>query len=217
MTARLRYRLMTTKYKNLRRLLDIYNLVLASGSPRRVGLLIEAGIAFRQIIPDINEANSKQLKPYELAMLLARKKSQAVVEQINNNEVVLGCDTIVVLNEQILGKPSSKNEAVQMLAQLAGNKHTVCSAIALTTANDETAGGFELTDVYFKKVSLREIEDYAASGEPLDKAGAYGIQERGVFLVDRFVGNIDNVIGLPMTLLDELAGRLGEKLRLYAG
>ncbi len=208
---------MTTKYKNLRKLLKVYELVLASGSPRRVRLLNEASIDFRQIIPHIDETNPKQLKPDELAILLARKKSQAVLEQVIDNEVILGCDTIVILNERVLGQPASKKEAAQMLTQLSGTKHTVCSAIALQAASGEIVSGFELTDVYFKNVSSEEIEDYVNTGEPLDKAGAYGIQDRGVFLVDRFAGNIDNVIGLPMTLLDELAGRLGEKMRLYAG
>lgn len=205
------------KYKNLQKLLTTYNLVLASGSPRRVRLLNEANISFRQIIPDIDEKNSKHLKPGELATFLAREKSNAVLEQARDNEFILGCDTIVILGEQILGKPSSRKDAVQMLQRLSGNRHTVCSAIALLVASGEIVSDLELTDVYFKAVSSEEIEEYVNTGEPLDKAGAYGIQDRGVFLVDRFAGNIDNVIGLPMALLDKLAGRLGEKMRLYDG
>jgi septum formation protein len=215
MTDRLRYLLIAMNYNKLRKLLEKYSLVLASGSPRRVRLLNDAGIAFRQLIPDIDESNSKHLKPYELATLLAEEKSQAALVQSNNNEVILGCDTIVVLNNRILGKPSSKEEAIRMLTDLAGNKHTVCSAVALLTRESEIISDYELTDVYFKKVAKQEIENYVDSGEPMDKAGAYGIQERGVFLVDRFAGNIDNVIGLPMSLLDELAGRLVEKLKIY--
>jgi septum formation protein len=202
-------------YKNLHKLLEKYRLVLASGSPRRVKLLNEAGIGFRQVIPDIEESNSKDFKPYELATSLAEKKSRAVFKQTNDYEIILGCDTIVILNGNILGKPLSKEEAIKMLTDLTDNKHTVCSAIALMAPNGEEVSGYELTDVFFKQVSRREIVNYVDSGEPMDKAGAYGIQERGVFLVDRFDGNIDNVIGLPMALLDELAGRLEKKLKLY--
>jgi len=202
---------MMTKYKNLHRLIHRFNLVLASGSPRRVRLLGEAGIEFRQIVPDINENNSKQLRPYELAIYLAEKKAEVVINRAKANEIILGCDTIVVLDNKILGKPSSKTEARQMLSLLAGRKHTVCSAIALRAVSGESVSGYELTDVYFKNVSAIEIEKYVNTGEPLDKAGAYGIQDKGVFLVDRFTGNIDNIIGLPMTLLDKLAGKLGKK------
>jgi len=208
---------MMMKYKNLKKLLANYKLILASGSPRRIRLLNEANISYRQIIPDINEDNSKQLKPNELATFLAREKSNAVFEQAKDNEIILGCDTIVILGEHILGKPSSKKEAVRMLKRLSGNRHTVCSAIALLAASGEMVSDFELTDVYFRAVSSDEIEDYVNTGEPMDKAGAYGMQGRGIFLVDRFAGNIDNVIGLPMALLDELAGRLSEQMRLYAG
>jgi septum formation protein len=162
-------------------------------------------------VPDIDEKNNDQLKPYELATHLAEKKAESIIGRAKVGDIILGCDTIVILDNKILGKPSSKIEAQQMLSLLAGRKHTVCSAIALRTVSGEPVSGHELTDVYFKNVSPIEIEKYVDTGEPLDKAGAYGIQDTGVFLVDRFVGNIDNIIGLPMTLLDKLAGKLGEK------
>lgn len=178
-------------------------------------MLTEAGIEFRKITPQIQEDNNLHSDPYQLAQILAVRKSEAVKEMIAIDEIALGCDTIVVLDNEILGKPSSKDEAFSMLAALSGQKHTVCSAIALLTATGESVGGFELTDVYFRSVCSSDIEKYIDSGEPLDKAGAYGIQDRGVFLVDRVVGNIDNVIGLPRTLLDELAGKLAEEKGLY--
>jgi len=204
-------------YNNLRKLLNTYKLLLASGSPRRVRLLNDAGISFRQLIPDIDESNSKQFEPYQLAVHLARRKARAATNQAKDNEIILGCDTIVILNNKILGKPTSKQEAIQMLTDLAGNRHTVCSAVALVGPGENIVDGYELTDVFFKEVSFEDIENYVNSGEPMDKAGAYGIQERGVFLVDRFEGNIDNVIGLPMKLVDKLAGRLGEKLEKHGG
>jgi septum formation protein len=131
--------------------------------------------------------------------------------QAGASDVVLGCDTIVVLDDEVLGKPRSPEEAVRMLTRLSGRRHIVCSAVALGIAEGEIFDGYELTEVYFRPIDERDIRDYVATGEPLDKAGAYGIQDRGVFLVDRVVGNIDNVIGLPLTLVDELAGKLADK------
>jgi septum formation protein len=199
---------MTKSYKNLARLLEKYRLVLASGSPRRVCLLREAGIDFRQIIPDIREDDSRHDNPFELATFLAVEKSRAVKDDLEDDEIALGCDTIVVLGKKILGKPASENEAIEMLSELSGRKHTVCSAVSLLSKTGEMVSGHELSDVYFRKVSTSDIRQYVRTGEPLDKAGSYGIQERGVFLVDRVEGNIDNVIGLPRTLLDSLAGKM---------
>jgi septum formation protein len=198
---------MIMKFKELERLLNKYRLVLASGSPRRVSLLQAAGIEFRQLIPDIDENNHAHPDPSELAILLAQKKALAVSGEIEADEVILGCDTIVILNDLVLGKPGSDAEAFEMLSALSGNRHTVCSAIALLERGGHTASGFEFTDVYFNPVSAAQIKAYIKTGEPLDKAGAYGIQEEGGFLVDRIEGNIDNVIGLPMSLLDRLAGK----------
>jgi septum formation protein len=195
-------------YPNLRTLLEKYNLVLASGSPRRVGILKDNGVLFRQAIPDIDENNDSDLPPVELAVSLAEKKARAVGTRLSDSDVALGCDTIVILRGMILGKPESPAHAIEMLSSLSGNMHTVCSAIALLKKNGVKVSGYELTDVFFREVSEKQIKEYVASGEPMDKAGAYGIQELGGFLVDRIEGNIDNVIGLPMTLLDKLAGRI---------
>jgi septum formation protein len=206
---------MMTKYRNLHRLISKYKLVLASGSPRRVQLLKEAGIDFRQIIPHIDESDDKQLPPYEMALILSEKKARAVSDKIHHDEVVIGCDTIVVYGNKVLGKPASEKEAETMLTMLSGQKHTVCSAVSYYSRSGKLEGGYELADVYFKKVPAGKIREYVLTGEPLDKAGAYGIQDRGVFLVDRVVGNIDNVIGMPMTLVDELARRIMSVKGLY--
>jgi septum formation protein len=202
---------MTKKYLHLNRLLQRYNLVLASGSPRRVKLLVKAGIRFRQIVPDIEEENDGNLGPYDFAVYLAKAKAAAVLPRAHPGELVLGCDTIVVRGDDILGKPRSFEEAVKMLMSLSGRRHIVCSAAALAIPGIKMAAGRELTEVYFKHNGEKIIRDYVATGEPMDKAGAYGIQERGVFLVDRVIGNIDNVIGLPLTLIDALAGKLADK------
>jgi nucleoside triphosphate pyrophosphatase len=206
---------MIMKFKELNGLLSKYRLVLASGSPRRVGLLRAAGINFRQLIPDIDENNHACPDPSELATLLAQKKALAVCGEIEIDEVILGCDTIVILNRLVLGKPGSEDEAFEMLSALSGNRHTVCSAIALLERGGHMASGFEFTDVYFNSVSAAQIKEYIKTGEPLDKAGAYGIQEEGGFLVDRIEGNIDNVIGLPMSLLDRLAGKFMTETSYY--
>jgi|WetSurMetagenome_2_1015567.scaffolds.fasta_scaffold317654_2 septum formation protein len=196
------------KLENLHRLLLKYRLVLASGSPRRVRLLNEAAIEFRQIIPDIDEDDHEIIDPMELATTLAEKKALAAMDRIKDDEIALGCDTIVILKGKILGKPDSPGEAFEMLSALSGNCHTVCSAIALANNKGVIKSGYELTDVYFNNVSKQAIEAYIATGEPLDKAGAYGIQEEGGFLVDRIAGNLDNVIGLPMSLLEDLAVKM---------
>jgi len=189
--------------------------VLASGSPRRVDLLQKAGLEFRQFIPDIDETNSTDLQPHQLAEKLARDKAQAVAEKITEKEIILSGDTIVILQGRILGKPENKNDAFRMLTALSGNKHTVCTSVALCDNKKNCESGYELTDVYFKNTPAEAIRKYIDTGEPMDKAGAYGIQDRGVFLVDRVVGNIDNVIGLPLTLVDNLCRKLAEKKGLY--
>lgn len=159
-------------------------------------------------MPDIDENNNSDISPMQLATILAEQKAKAVGKLINDNEIALGCDTIVILHGRVLGKPFSPVNAIEMLTALSGNMHAVCSAIALLDSRGRLFSGFELTNVYFHDVSPNEIIDYVNSGEPLDKAGAYGIQELGGFLVDRIEGNIDNVIGLPMTLLDKLAAEM---------
>jgi len=202
---------MTGNYNNLHKLLKKQRLVLASGSPRRVYLLNDIGIKFRQVIPDIHEDNNIHRDPFQLATILAIEKARAIIDILELDEIVLGCDTIVILDGKIMGKPCSKEEARIMLSRLSGNTHTVCSGVAFYDAYGNNVSGYEKTDVVFKKVSPEAIKEYVETGEPLDKAGAYGIQDRGVFLVDRVIGNIDNVIGLPRFLVDELACKLAIK------
>lgn len=193
-------------------LLKDRRLVLASGSPRRVKLLKDTGINFRQIIPDLDESKFNHDDPCKLAVLLAEKKAASIADLVDPDEVILGGDTIVLLDGKILGKPESSDEALNILELLSGEKHTVCSASALMTIETDTVSGFELTDVFFNRIDHDRLAEYVATGEPLDKAGAYGIQGLGGFLVDRIEGNLDNVIGLPMALLEQLAGQMNRKL-----
>ena len=192
-------------YESLRQLTTEFELVLGSRSPRRVRLLNEIDIPFRQVIPDLEEDCLPGEHPYVYARRLAEDKALLVAQRVEKHQLVLGCDTVVVLNGQILGKPANDEEAHRTLKTLAGNKHTVCTALAFASKETILASGYELTSVFFNQVSDEQITQYIRSGEPHDKAGAYGIQGMGGFLVDRIEGNLDNVIGLPRSLLERLA------------
>jgi septum formation protein len=180
-------------------------LVLGSGSPRRVRLLTDAGVTFRQVISHIDETRRTGEDPFDYAVRLARQKASDVARSCERDEIVLGGDTVVVLNGEILDKPTNRPEAVATLQRLSGRRHTVATALALVGRSGDPISGIEKTEVFFNRVSLGRIEEYVDSGEPMDKAGAYGIQGMGAFLVDRIEGNLDNVVGLPFTLLNSLA------------
>lgn len=194
------------KYKDLRQLARQHDLVLGSGSPRRARLLQELDIEFRKIIPQIDETSRPGEKPCACALRLAEEKAESLLSQLQDGEIVLAGDTIVVLDEVILGKPSNEEEAFETLTRLTGRTHYVCTALALADGDGLVCSGTEQTEVKFNRVTPDQIREYIASGEPMDKAGAYGIQGMGAFLVDSIEGNLDNVIGLPRTLLNRLAG-----------
>ncbi|MCM2273135.1 MAG: Maf family protein [candidate division Zixibacteria bacterium] len=193
-------------YSNLRELAARYTLVLGSGSPRRVELLSELGIAFAQMIPDIHESIEDHEEPYHYARRLAQDKALEIGRISPPDHIVLGCDTIVVLGDHLLEKPNDQKHAFEILRLLSGKQHVVCSAAAFVCRSNVLASGYELTKVFFNSVSDEEIESYIDTGEPMDKAGAYGIQGMGSFLVDRIEGNLDTVVGLPRTLIERLAG-----------
>lgn len=180
-------------------------LVLGSRSPRRVQLLAELGVVFRQAISEIDEAQQLGEDPFRYAVRLAEDKARDVARLCDPDEIVIGGDTIVVLEGIILGKPSNRDQAVKTLLKLSGKRHTVCTALALAHGTGVLCSGAEGTEVYFNRVTSEQIERYVDTGEPMDKAGAYGIQGMGAFLVDRIEGNLDNVMGLPRALLDSLA------------
>ncbi|MEW6049981.1 MAG: Maf family protein [Candidatus Zixiibacteriota bacterium] len=195
-------------YSNLHRLAQRYRLVLGSGSPRRFELLTELGVRFERIVPDLHESMAPGEHPYHFAKRLAEDKAHEVAIRLNDQSLVIGCDTIVVLGDQVLQKPIDEPDAARILSMLSGNAHVVCSAVALALHNRILESSYELTHVYFNTITASQIQDYIATGEPMDKAGAYGIQGMGAFLVDRIEGNLDTVVGLPRTLLDNLAGRV---------
>jgi septum formation protein len=200
------------KYNSIHRLAQRWKLVLGSGSPRRVALLRELGVPFTQVVPAVDESRHENEPPFSYAQRLAEQKTLQVADRVNDSHIVIGCDTVVVLDDRVLQKPQSEDDAFAILSALSGRTHVVCTALALARSGQLLASGAEKTEVLFNPVTPQQIRDYISTGEPMDKAGAYGIQGMGAFLVDRIKGNLDNVVGLPRTLLDRLAEEVIDKM-----
>jgi septum formation protein len=175
-------------------------LVLASSSPRRRELLALMGLTFEAVVSGVEEsAGVLSERPEELVMRCAREKAEAVSE-LYPNSWVLGADTVVALGGTIFGKPADSREAVRMLGQLSGKIHEVISGFCLVNRSRQYFGIRSVaTKVRFKELSEPEIRSYAGTREPLDKAGAYGIQGMGAFLVASIEGSYTNVVGLPLS------------------
>jgi septum formation protein len=176
-------------------------LILASKSPRRREILERAGIPFLVSAADIPEQVEPGETPREYVARLAREKANAVA-----GDLVLGADTVVVLDEHILEKPKDHSDAVRMLRLLSGREHSVLTAIHLR--HGETfQSEIQETRVHFLPLTEEEIEEYAASGEPMDKAGGYAIQGLASKFIDRIEGDYFNVVGLPVSLLYRILKR----------
>jgi septum formation protein len=174
-------------------------IVLASGSPRRAEILTNAGIPFvREVPSNIDETPRAGEPPQDYVVRLAREKAEAV--EATGDRVVLGADTTVVIDGQILGKPSSPDDAARMLRLLSGRSHEVITGICLRSARVRVTDA-AITRVWFAALSDSDIAAYAASGEPMDKAGAYGIQGLASKFVERIDGCYFNVMGLPIALV----------------
>jgi septum formation protein len=172
-------------------------LILASSSPRRKELLEELQIPIVISSSNVDESFEASLSPEEIVMYLARKKVEAIYS--NDKETfILGADTVVCLDGCILGKPHSREEAFQMLSQLSGKTHSVYTGVAIM-ANGKCSTFYEKTDVLFWELTEEEIHDYLDTGEPFDKAGAYGIQGVGRILVKEIKGDYFTVVGLPIS------------------
>ena len=180
-------------------------LILASASPRRRTLLEEAGYTVNIAPPDIDETARPGEAPATLVERLAREKAQAIVASAE--AIVVAGDTIVALDGEILGKPSDASDAVDMLTRLSRSKHEVISGWCVRRGAAELSGA-EITTVTFRAITQAEIEAYVATGEPLDKAGAYGIQEGGGAFVSSVEGSLENVIGLPVAVVVAAIERL---------
>jgi septum formation protein len=179
-------------------------LVLASASPRRAGILRGIGIPFRQVASGVDETHHGS-EPAEAAREVALRKAVAVAGR-EPSAVVLGADTVVVAPDgRMLGKPVDETEAVEMLLSLAGRSHTVVTGVAVAGAVPAYTAA-ETTRVVMRPFGRDEAERYARSGEPLDKAGAYGIQGRGGLLVEGIEGCYWNVVGLPLGLVRTMLG-----------
>lgn len=182
--------------------------VLASASPRRLALLEQVGVRAQVCPADFAEADGKAAEARQVAVNNARGKCRAVAAAQGDAVPVVAADTIVVIDEDILGKPSGAAAAEAMLARLSGRSHQVITGVAVRYRGRELYKDC-VTSVLFRRLSAQEIREYVATGEPLDKAGAYGIQGRGALLVEKIDGCYNNVVGLPLTMLYEMFKELG--------
>ncbi|MCR4576840.1 MAG: Maf family protein [Clostridiales bacterium] len=174
-------------------------IVLASSSPRRREILEKLGIAF-DIIPSNADEGGVTGSADETVMILAARKAKSVAEKLSD-ALVIGCDTLVALENDVFGKPESTAQAEEMLSRLSGNTHRVLSGLCLIdTATGETRVSREETFVSFKALSPEEIRAYVVSGEPMDKAGAYAIQGGAGKFVSEVKGSYDNIVGFPSEL-----------------
>jgi septum formation protein len=200
-------------------------LVLASASPRRSDLLQQIGADFVVRVSDVIEDNNQVLLPRELVIMQAKQKAAAVASEWfadltarNKHDVVIGADTIVVHDGQVYGKPSNREEAFSMLSALSGCSHQVITGVAVVTQPLHYSNEFRIltalsvTTVTFCALSAETIWSYIATGEPLDKAGAYAIQGKGSLFVEKISGDYTNVVGLPLTTLATLLTKVGVNL-----
>jgi len=180
------------------------HIVLASGSPRRQELLRRIGITdFDIVIPRADETYPAGLTARETVAHIARNKAEAAKALTKPEDIVITADTMVFLGDERLGKPHDEADALRMLKELSGNRHTVCTGV--TVRQGDRLNCFTVsTDVYFRAADEAELRAYIASGEPMDKAGAYGIQGLGSLLVERIDGDFFNVMGLPVMPLSRV-------------
>ncbi|MEO7369124.1 MAG: Maf family protein [Gemmatimonadaceae bacterium] len=181
--------------------------ILASASPRRRDLLTLVGISYTVKPADVDESLRLDELPEAYAERLSRTKAEAIAES-NRTSLVIGADTIVVIDDMVLGKPRDVGDAERMLGMLSGRSHTVMTAVAVSYLGT-TVSSVELVDVTFRSINDDEIRRYVATGEPMDKAGAYGIQGYGATIVRRIDGDYFAVMGLSLVRLVALMAELG--------
>lgn len=174
--------------------------ILASGSPRRKELLKGIGLEFWTLPADIDEAEVREENPKIMVSRLSMMKALHIGRKYTGKDFIcIGADTCVYIDGKILGKPKDEKEAEEMLALLSGREHSVFTGIAVVNCNTmEASGECCETKVKFKELTKEEIEKYIKSGEPMDKAGAYGIQEKGAMIIEEIRGDYFNVVGLPL-------------------
>ena len=188
------------------------SIILASNSPRRRELLAQIGIRDFQILsPDVDEAVEPGLSPARMVEALSLRKARAAAGRAGAEDLILAADTVVALDGRVLGKPQDQGEAFAMLSALSGREHRVYTGVTVL-GGGQAAPEPEETAVAFRALSPEEIRDYIATGEPMDKAGAYGIQGVGALLVQGIRGDYCNVVGLPLFRLGRMLSGFGVKL-----
>lgn len=184
-------------------------IVLASSSPRRRDLLKQLGLTFRIMTAGVDETPPGGLTPAEMVEVLAGRKAAAVAGVLED-ALVIGADTVVVLNGRVLGKPADREEAAGMLRQLQGTDHTVYTGVAvMDAASKKMQVAHEKTRVFFKSLDEHEIRRYVATGEPMGKAGAYAVQGRAAAFIKGLEGCYTNVVGLPLARLTDMLKKFG--------
>jgi septum formation protein len=184
-----------------------WTLVLASGSPRRRQLLEMLGLTVQVRVSNVPEIPLPRERPVDYSRRLARDKARAVP-----GEYVLGADTVVVVDDEMLEKPTDPADALRMLLRLQGRRHQVITSVCLVAGGHEHQAT-DVTDVFFRSASPELLQAYVATGEPLDKAGGYGIQGYGAVLVERVEGDFFGVMGLPIRLVLDLLAAAGRPFR----
>ncbi|MGD0744615.1 MAG: nucleoside triphosphate pyrophosphatase [Verrucomicrobiota bacterium] len=185
-------------------------LILASASPRRAELLRQLKLNFRVVPGGAPEMAHEHLSPWELCQLNAHRKARSVAKKIPD-ALVLGADTLVFIDDEIMGKPANLGEAKRMLMRLQGRTHQVVTGASLIHLRAHRERTFAVsTDVTFRPLTAEQINDYLSKMNPLDKAGAYAIQEHGDLIVSEISGSFSNVVGLPIE-------RVGEELAMWNG
>ena len=180
-----------------------YKLVLASASPRRQQLMKDAGFTFEVRLKDVEEKYPDGLALEKVPEYLSRVKAEAFRDELKPDEVLVTADTVVCIHDKILGKPTGREDAIRMLQELSGARHLVVTGVSVTTCTKQLSFS-SFTNVFFKALSIEEIEYYVDTYKPFDKAGAYGIQEWiGYIGIERIEGSFYNVMGLPVQKLYE--------------
>jgi septum formation protein len=181
-----------------------YSLVLASGSPRRRELLAQAGFHFEVQVSSVVESRRPDEDAIRFATRLAREKAEDVFARRAPGVVVLGADTVVVCDGEVMGKPADAADATRMLLRLSGRTHQVVTGVAVVWQEGSAEVAAELTHVTMRTISPQEVAEYVAGGEPMDKAGAYAIQGHAGRWIPRINGCYFNVVGLPLALVTSL-------------
>lgn len=187
---------------------DEADLLLASASPRRRDLLAQIGVRFRIVVADVDETVLGGESPRDYTIRVACDKALEVIAREGDILPVLGADTAVILDGDILGKPCDRDDAARMLRRLSGRTHQVYSAVAVARSEQELYHRLNITDVTFADLDPRWIENYIETGDPMDKAGAYGVQGRAAERIVRIDGSFSGVMGLPLYETSQLLDRV---------